>query len=717
MRDIEDASALQDMESKAVQQWVRKHNKNTRKLLDKTATYRRINKECRLANKKNKSLDEIWLGENGTYERISGDLFQEIKKESYLSENPQWETLLNIKTFAKKEGENWEFSDIFQEKFNKKIVTMIGFSNAGSDAFIAREFNVKTKKFVRNGFSLPMAHSDITWYSHNTLLLGTNFGENSLTEANYSRSLRLLKRGQPFEKATTVFEIDSSHMMATSHVWHTKGKRYLFYVDCIDLYHSKFYLVSKKNPKHYHCLPIPMDAHLVDILQDTALIQLNSDWQVDEEMVFRQNAIVGLDLLKFRKNPDLKASMLNVRLWYQANSRSKIEKVFSNEDSVYIFVINNLQKQLLHVKPLLKSFRLHEIPIPLDYSHASPAFSNEEGELFFYFETFLQPKTLYAYNPNDASLKIIHQGSHYFNAADYLVRRMEATSKDGAIVPYHIVMKRGLQFDGLNPTILRAYGGFNDFLNPTYLKHKSIALLDKGFTYVHATIRGGGEFGEQWHQQGSLTYKQNSFNDFISVAEDLIQLKITSPNYLGIQGESNGGLLVAACVIQRPELFSAVFCDVAVLDMLHYHKLFVGKSWVAEYGNPDDSNMHQALQKYSPLHNISAEKKYPKLFIQSSKTDDRVHPYHARAMVHQLQQLKKPVFYLEKKDGGHTGSTFEEYMRIYTYWHLRLLIPAQRERKRQREEKSPNSAGFFQVRERHTPHRRLERSNTYAAAL
>lgn len=723
MRNIEDISELQEINGKAAQQWVRKQNRITQKRLDKTATFRKLYKDCQEAINKNTAIDDILIGENGLYQRIFTDkkhpkgLLQEIEKESYLSKNPEWTTLLDIDLFAKEENKAWEFLNSHDETFNRKVYSLLSFSEAGSDAFIAREFNVKTKKFVANGFSLPKAQSDITWYTSKSLLVATEHGENSLTCANYPRTIKLLNREQPLQQAETVFEIDTSHMMATSLVWHNNKKRYLFFIDHIDFNHSLFYLVSEKNLKEYHALPIPTDAELIDIYQNTALIKLNTDWQIDEKTLFKQNALIGLDLKRFRRNPQLQPNELNIQLWYQANDHSKIETVFCNQYTAYIFVVNNLQMQIFQTIHSSKSIRLREIPIPLDYSYACPLFIDNDGEMIFNFETFTHPKTIYAYNPDDASLKILQQASPYFDPKYYFVRRLEAISKDGTKVPYHIVSKRGLKQDGLNPTILRGYGGFAHYLNSTYLQSKATILLEQGMIYVHAHIRGGGEFSQQWYKMGSCEYKQNSFDDFIAVAEDLIYLKITSPNYLGIRGESNGGLLVGACITQRPELFGAVFCDVALLDMLHYHKLFIGYGWIAEYGNPDNPTMHQILEKYSPLHNISVEKKYPEIFIQTSKTDDRVHPYHSRAMAFQLQQAKKPVFYFEKKDGGHAGVSFEECIRIYTYWHLQLLIPAQRERKRQREEAGENTAGFFQGHERHASHRRLAREHTNAAKM
>ncbi|MDP1574724.1 MAG: prolyl oligopeptidase family serine peptidase [Coxiellaceae bacterium] len=720
MRTIEAISELQEVTSKTAQQWVRSHNKNTRTHLDKTATFRKLYRECQLTIKKNKVIDDIWLSESGFYQRIFTDknhpkgLLQEIDKKSYLSENPEWETVLDIDAFAKEKNVDLAFSKIYESEFNGKIVSIIGFSEAGSDAFLAYEFNIKTKKFVSNGFSLPKARSDITWYSRNSLLVATDCGENSLTHANYPRSIRLLNRNKCLQEAVTVFEIDPSHMMTISLAWYNGKNRYLFYVNHMDFYHSEFHLVSKKNPRHYNKLPIPTDAQLVDIYQNTALIQLHSDWVVDK-IVFKKNAIIGLDLKKFRQNPRLQPNALNLRLWYQADAQNKIETIFCSNNNVYVFVLNNLQMQICLLMPSSKSIRQKEIPLPKAYSFATPLFIDEDEKMFFHFETFLQPKTLYAYDSKNSTLALLKSGTPYFDASRYFVRRLAAISKDGTKIPYHIVTKKNLPLNGLNPTILRGYGGFEDYLNPSYLRSKVVALLEKGFVYVHAHIRGGGEFGSEWHKMGSNQYKQNSFDDFIAVAEDLINLKITSPAYLGIQGESNGGLLVAACMTQRPALFGAVFCDVAVLDMLHYHQLFAGQSWVAEYGNPDDPAMHSILAKYSPLHNLDTQKNYPKIFMQSSKTDDRVHPYHARAMTHQLEQLKKPVFYYEKKGGGHTGTSFEECMRVYTYWHLRLLAPAQRERKRQREENNGSTAGFFQAHERHAPHRRLEKRDAYAA--
>ncbi|OGT49161.1 MAG: hypothetical protein A3E82_09435 [Gammaproteobacteria bacterium RIFCSPHIGHO2_12_FULL_38_11] len=697
MRD-EGITDFQAVNNNVITKWKKRQNKIVRTTLDKTATFRKLNKECRIAAQKNTFIDAIWLSKNGLYQRILIDkkhpkgLWQEIKIESYCSKNPEWETLLDLDEYTKAEKKDWEFLTVHDEIFNKKIVSLITFSEAGSDAFFAREFDIKKKKFVSNGFSLPKANSDITWYSKKSLLLATECGENSLTTSNYPRTIRLLHRKQSLQKAQILFEVDPTHMMVSSIIWRNEKKQYLFFVDHIDYYHTFFYLVCEKELTRYYLLPIPTDAELLDVYQNTALIKINSNWQVDENTVFKKNTLIGLNLKKFKKNPRAQLSALDLQVWYEADTQSKIETIFCDINNVYLFILNNLCMQILHVIPSSNGIRTHNIPILEDYSYVTPL-SIDNNQLLFYFETFTHPKYLYAYNPLDTSLTVLQRSSDYFPSSRYFVRRLEAQSKDGQKIPYHVVGKTGLKHDGLNPTILRGYGGFADYLNSTYLKSKSVALIEKGFLYVHAHIRGGGEFGPLWHKMGSQLYKQNSFDDFIAVAEDLINRKITSPEFLGITGESNGGLLVAACCTQRPELFAAVFCDVAILDMLHYHQFGVGRSWLAEYGNPDDPVSHQALAQYSPLHNITAEVNYPSLFFQSSKTDDRVHPHHSYSMVRALQKIKKPVIYFEKNNGGHTGISFEDCIRLYTYWHLRLLIPAQR--KRNRDEYSDNDRLHF----------------------
>jgi len=244
----------------------------------------------------------------------------------------------------------------------------------------------------------------------------------------------------------------------------------------------------------------------------------------------------------------------------------------------------------------------------------------------------------------------------FFDTRPYVVKQFSARSRDGTPVPYFVVMGKKTRLNGKNPTVLYGYGGFEVSMKPFYSGVTGAAWLDQGGVYVLANIRGGGEFGPRWHQAALKQHRQRAFDDFIAVAQDLIQRKVTSPRHLGIMGGSNGGLLVGAAMTQRPDLFNAVVCQVPLLDMRRYHKLLAGASWMGEYGDPDVPAEWAAIAKYSPYHNVFKDKHYPRVLFTTSTRDDRVHPGHARKMVARMQEQGHDVLYWENTEGGHAGA-------------------------------------------------------------
>jgi prolyl oligopeptidase len=229
-------------------------------------------------------------------------------------------------------------------------------------------------------------------------------------------------------------------------------------------------------------------------------------------------------------------------------------------------------------------------------------------------------------------------------------------SKDGTSVPYFQVARKGLKLDGTQPTLLYGYGGFEVSMTPAYSATIGSAWLEQGGVYLLANIRGGGEFGPRWHEAGLKANRQRVYDDFIAVAEDAIARKLTSPRHLGIQGGSNGGLLMGVMLTQRPDLFGAVVCQVPLLDMQRYNKLLAGASWMGEYGNPDMPEEWAYIRKYSPYQNVVAEKKYPRVLFTTSTRDDRVHPGHARKMAAKMDAQGHALLYYENIEGGHGGA-------------------------------------------------------------
>jgi prolyl oligopeptidase len=241
-----------------------------------------------------------------------------------------------------------------------------------------------------------------------------------------------------------------------------------------------------------------------------------------------------------------------------------------------------------------------------------------------------------------------------------VTEQFEATSRDGTKIPYFIARRANLKLDGSNPTLLYGYGGFQNSELPWYSGAFGKGWLEPSGVFVLANLRGGGEFGPEWHRAAQKENKQRTWDDMAAVAEDLIARKITSPKHLGILGGSQGGLLTTTTMVQRPELLGAVVSQVPLVDMLRYHKLLAGASWIAEYGDPDKPDERAFIAKYSPYQNVRKDAKYPPAFIYTSTRDDRVHPGHARKMVARMREQGHEVLYFENIEGGHGAAANNE---------------------------------------------------------
>lgn len=299
----------------------------------------------------------------------------------------------------------------------------------------------------------------------------------------------------------------------------------------------------------------------------------------------------------------------------------------------------------------------------------------EEDQMTFYtFTSFTYPSVIFKYDLQTKKSELFKKSEVAFDSENYETKQVFFYSKDSTRVPMFIVHKKGLKMDGTNPTLLYGYGGFNISLNPSF-GTPILPWLENGGIYVMANLRGGGEYGEKWHHAGMLLNKQNVFDDFISAAEFLIKEKYTSSDKLAISGRSNGGLLVGACMTQRPDLFKVALPGVGVLDMLKYHKFTVGWGWAVEYGSSDDPEHFQNLIKYSPLHNIKKGVEYPATLVTTADHDDRVVPAHSFKFISELQRKHKgdnPVLIRIDVNAGHgagkpTSKTIEEYADIWSF--------------------------------------------------
>ena len=313
------------------------------------------------------------------------------------------------------------------------------------------------------------------------------------------------------------------------------------------------------------------------------------------------------------------------------------------------------------------------IALPENGSVGMAGSSPTESQAFAVFEDFLTPSTLYALDNRATRARALRSLPAQFDASPYVSEQYEAVSRDGTRVPYFVLRRRDMPFNGQNPTLLYAYGGFQASYTPAYSPNVGKLWLDRGGVYVLANIRGGGEFGPAWHQAGLRTHRQVIYDDFYAVERDLVDRRITSPRRLGIMGGSNGGLLMGNMLTLRPDLWGAIVCQVPLLDMQRYHTLLAGASWMGEYGNPDDPKEWQFIQTFSPYHNVKADVKYPRTLFTTSTRDDRVNPGHARKMVAKMKQQGHDVLYYENIEGGHGGAANnqqEAHMRALAYTFL-----------------------------------------------
>ncbi len=318
-----------------------------------------------------------------------------------------------------------------------------------------------------------------------------------------------------------------------------------------------------------------------------------------------------------------------------------------------------------------------------------PALGNASGfggekddkTIFYSFTSFTYPPTIYKYDIATGKSDVWQKSDVKFNPDDYETKQVFYKSKDGTSVPMFILCKKGTKLDGNNPTLLYAYGGFNVSIEPNFSASR-LVLLENGGVYALANIRGGGEYGEKWHEAGKLLKKQNVFDDFIAAAEYLVKEKYTSPAKLAIQGGSNGGLLIGACMLQRPDLYKVAFPAVGVMDMLRYHKFTVGWGWAVEYGSSDSLENFKNLYGYSPLHNIKEGVEYPATMVTTADHDDRVVPAHSFKFISTLQEKYKgnnPVLIRIDVKAGHgagkpTSKVIEEQADIYSFMFYNMGV-------------------------------------------
>lgn len=570
----------------------------------------------------------------------------------YKKPQPQWETVLDLDALARDEHENWVWSGVscLAPDYARCALRL---SRGGGDAVVIREFDIPSKRFVADGFNLPEAKSDFTWRDIDTAYIGTDFGPGSMTDSGYPRIIKRWKRGTPLAQAQTVFEGQKTDVSVEAWVDHRPGYFREGFGRSIAFYNGETYVLRDGKTER---IDVPNDA-MPALVRDWLIVRLRDAWTVGGQ-TYPQGALIGIRAAAFAAG-DRKFQVL-----YAPSATASLQNWTPTRDALLLDVLDNVRSRVFELTEADGQWQSRELALPgKGAASVSAVDSDTSNAYWLVYEDFLTPSTLSVGEVGKAGTTALKSSPSFFDPKGLRVVQREAVSKDGTRVPYFVVGRLDAvgKTAGPAPTLLYGYGGFEVTMEPWYSGSFGQAWLARGGVFVLANIRGGGEFGPQWHQAAIKTHRQKAYDDFIAVAEDVERTGLTTRKQLGIMGGSNGGLLVGAVMVERPDLFGAVVCQVPLLDMKRYNKLLAGASWMAEYGDPDQPEDWAALSKYSPYQNVRADVKYPPVLFTTSTRDDRVHPGHARKMVaRMLEQGHKQVLYYENTEGGHAGAANNE---------------------------------------------------------
>ena len=634
---------LEDVTGEAALGWVRRHNEPTLAELC----------DGRFEEFREQALDVLDTDARIPYVVRRGDhlynfwrdaehprgVWRRTTLEQYRSESPDWDVLIDVDALAAQEDENWVWAgaNVIEPDFSLALISL---SRGGADAAVEREFDMATREFVADGFVVPEAKTAIDWEDPDTVLIGTDFGDGSLTDSGYPRLVKRWRRGRPLSDAELLFSGSHVDVSVAASVDRTPGFERTLVHRSIDFFNSDVYELRRGE---FIRIDAPTDA-TVSIHRQWLLIELRSDWYTATTH-YRAGSLLAADYDEFI------SGTAQLHVVFEPDEHTCLHHYAWTRDRLVVVTLADVASRVEVVTP--GDWRAEPVTgLPENTNTVIVAADHAGDEVFLDSSGFDRPSRLMR-GTAGGELEQIKSAPQFFDADDLTVAQHFAISEDGTQVPYFVV---GHGADGPGPSLLGGYGGFEVSRTPAYDGVMGRLWLARGGTYALANIRGGGEYGPTWHTQATREGRHKVAEDFAAVAQDLVDRGITTVAQLGAAGGSNGGLLMGIMLTQYPELFGALVCSVPLLDMRRFHLLLAGASWVAEYGNPDDPADWEFIEKFSPYHHVSADRHYPPLLITTSTRDDRVHPGHARKMAAALQAAGHHVRYYENIEGGHAGA-------------------------------------------------------------
>lgn len=663
---------LEDVEGERPLAWVRERNARSLAVLQGDPRFEGLQRSAlgilnatdRIANPSYSggAITNFWQDA----EHVRG-IWRRTTLESYRREAPEWTTLLDVDALARAENRNWVFRGgnclAPEDRY-----CLLALSDGGKDAVTIREYDVQERRFIQDGFEFPEGKQNVAWVDRNTLLVSREWTPGEMTTSGYAFVVKRVIRGQPLERAREVFRGERADVSTSPFVLRDAdgAVRATMIQRGRTFYESDLFLLTATGTTR---LPFPMRRSIHGVLGEQLLFTTNEAWNG-----FSAGDVLAYNLATLLTQP----ASARPELVLHPGPRESIESIRLTRTRAVVALYENVRGGAYAYSRDANGWTRRRLPLPENITVGLGSTSRLDDRVFLTISGYLTPQTLLLADAQSGSVETVKSSPARFDATGLVVEQHEATSADGTRVPYFLVRKAGVPLDGTMPTLLYGYGGFQISQLPGYSAVRGKLWLERGGAYAVANTRGGGEFGPAWHQAALGPNRDRAHEDFIAVAEDLIARRVTSPRRLGIQGGSQGGLFMGVAMTRRPELFNAVIIGVPLFDMMRFHKLLAGASWIGEYGNPDIPEQREWIAKYSPYQALAAGRNYPLPFIFTSTKDDRVHPGHARKAAAKLESLGYEYLYYENTDGGHSAAAnlVESARRSaleYTYLTRRLM--------------------------------------------
>lgn len=678
---------LEEVEGERAMAWVREHNARSLGVLQGDPRYETLHQEALAIVQAQDRIPSPGFTHDGHIDNFWQDaqhvrgLWRRTTLDSYRTATPEWATILDVDALAAAEGQNWVYKGATclppEERY-----CLISLSNGGKDAVTLREFDSVTKTFVEGGIVLAESKGGAAWIDKDTLLVSRDFGPGTLTNSGYPMVVKRMKRGQGLDQAETLFTGQPTDVSVSGYTLRDADGvvKAVLINRSVDFYSSETWRVTDDGALTQ--LQLPPKSDISGLVDGRLLVSLKQDWTAPSGQDFKTGDLIAWPLETWLADQAAPAQLV-----LRPTERQAIEGVNVTRNRLVVALYDNVRGSVRVYTPSPQGsdgeWAHTTLDLPQNVSVGVGSASEKDDKVFVSVTGYLNPSSLWLADAATGAVDQVKSMPAKFDATGMTVDQHEARSADGTLIPYFVVHKADMPLDGSNPTLLYGYGGFESSLLPGYSATVGKLWLERGGVYVIANTRGGGEFGPRWHEAALQQNRQRAHEDFQAVALDLIARKITSQPKLGIMGGSQGGLFMGAMLTQRPDLINAAVIQVPLFDMLRFHKLLAGASWIGEYGDPDIPEQRAWIEQYSPYQNLRAGQPYPEVFIHTSTKDDRVHPGHARKAAARLEELGYPVLFYENTDGGHAaGANLRETARRlaleYTYLSRRLMdTPAQ----------------------------------------